>query len=30
VEPFDIAPVRSAVLRDPSGAQFTVNAFNPG
>ena len=30
VEPFDIPPVRSAVLRDPGGAQFTVNAFNPG
>jgi hypothetical protein len=30
VEPFDIAPVRSAVLRDPGGARFTVNAFNPG
>lgn len=30
VEPFDIAPVRSAVLRDPAGAQFTVSAFNPG
>ena len=30
VEPFDIAPVRSAVLRDPAGARFTVNAFKPG
>jgi uncharacterized protein len=30
VEPFDIAPVRSAVLRDPQGARFTVSAFNPG
>ena len=30
VEPFDIAPVRSAVLRDPEGVRFTVNAFNPG
>ena len=30
VEPFDIPPVRSAVLRDPAGARFTVNAFNPG
>ncbi|MGH2401664.1 MAG: VOC family protein [Candidatus Limnocylindria bacterium] len=30
VEPYDIAPVRSAVLRDPAGARFTVNAFNPG
>jgi len=30
VEPYDVAPVRSAVLRDPAGARFTVNAFNPG
>ena len=29
VEPYDVAPVRSAVLRDPAGARFTVNAFNP-
>jgi predicted enzyme related to lactoylglutathione lyase len=29
VEPFDIAPVRSAVLCDPQGTQFTVNAFSP-
>lgn len=30
VEPYDLPPVRSAVLRDPEGARFTVNAFNPG
>lgn len=30
VEPYDIAPVRSAVLRDPGGARLTVSAFNPG
>lgn len=30
VEPFDLAPVRSAVLLDPEGARFTVSAFNPG
>ena len=30
VAPFDIAPVRSAVLSDPAGARFTVSAFNPG
>ena len=30
VEPFDLAPTRLAVLRDPAGAQFTVSAFNPG
>jgi predicted enzyme related to lactoylglutathione lyase len=30
VEPFDVPPVRSAVLRDPGGASFTVSAFNPG
>jgi len=30
VEPYDVAPVRSAVLRDPAGARFTVSAFNPG
>lgn len=29
-EPFDVPPVRSAVLRDPHGARFTVSAFNPG
>lgn len=30
VPPFDVPPVRSAVLLDPAGARFTVNAFNPG
>ena len=30
VEPFDIPPVRSAVIRDPQGAVFTANSFNPG
>jgi predicted enzyme related to lactoylglutathione lyase len=30
VEPFDVPPVRSAVLLDPAGARFTVSAFNPG
>jgi len=30
VEPFDVAPVRSAVLSDSAGAPFTVNAFKPG
>ena len=30
VEPFDIAPVRSSVIRDPAGARFTVSAFNAG
>lgn len=30
VEPFDIPPVRSTVIRDPGGAQFTANSFNPG
>jgi uncharacterized protein len=30
VEPFDVPPTRTAVLRDPAGAQFTVSAFNPG
>ena len=30
VEPFDIPPVRSAVIRDPGGAQFTANSFSPG
>ena len=30
VEPFDVAPVRSASLVDPQGAAFSVNSFNPG
>ncbi len=30
VEPFDVPPVRSAVLRDPAGAPLTVSAFNAG
>ena len=30
VEPFDIPPVRSTVIRDPQGARFTANAFVPG
>ena len=30
VEPYDVAPVRSAVLRDPQGATFTVSAFSAG
>ena len=30
VEPFDVPPVRSAVVRDPSGARMTVSAFSPG
>jgi predicted enzyme related to lactoylglutathione lyase len=30
VEPFDVAPVRSTVIRDPQGAVFTANSFNPG
>ena len=30
VEPFDVAPVRSSVLRDPQGAQFTASSFSPG
>ncbi len=30
VEPFDVPPTRSAVLRDPAGAELTVSAFNPG
>jgi hypothetical protein len=30
VEPFDVPPVRSAVLGDPAGAVLTVSAFNPG
>lgn len=30
IEPFDIPPVRSAVIRDPQGAVFTANSFNPG
>ena len=29
-EPFDVPPVRSAVIRDPSGARLTVSAFRPG
>jgi len=29
VEPYDVAPVRIAVLRDPQGARFTVSAFDP-
>ena len=29
VEPFDVPPVRSAVLVDPGGARFTVSAFKP-
>jgi uncharacterized protein len=29
VEPFDLWVVRSAVLRDPDGAVFTVNTFTP-
>ena len=28
-EPFDVPPTRTAVLRDPQGAQFTVSAFKP-
>jgi uncharacterized protein len=28
-EAFDVGPTRTAVLRDPAGAQFTVSAFNP-
>jgi predicted enzyme related to lactoylglutathione lyase len=27
IEPLDVPPVRTAVLRDPAGAQFTVSAF---
>jgi predicted enzyme related to lactoylglutathione lyase len=30
VDPFDVAPVRSSVIRDPQGAVFTANSFNPG
>jgi uncharacterized protein len=30
VEPLDVPPVRTAVLRDPAGAQFTVSAYTPG
>lgn len=30
VEPFDVPPVRSAVVRDPSGARMTVSAFKSG
>jgi predicted enzyme related to lactoylglutathione lyase len=30
VEPFDLPMVRSTVIRDPAGAVFTANAFNPG
>ena len=30
VEPFDVPPVRSAVIADPGGARFTANAFKPG
>lgn len=30
VEPFDMAMVRSTVIRDPAGAVFTANAFVPG
>jgi predicted enzyme related to lactoylglutathione lyase len=30
VEPFDLPMVRSAVVRDPWGARFSVSAFNPG
>ena len=30
VEPFDVAPVRSSVIRDPQGAQFTASSFSPG
>jgi uncharacterized protein len=29
VEPYDVAPVRIAVLRDPQGAQFTISAYDP-
>jgi predicted enzyme related to lactoylglutathione lyase len=29
VEPYDVAPVRLAVLRDPQGAQFTISAYDP-
>jgi uncharacterized protein len=30
VEPHDLPMVRSATIRDPAGAEFTANAFNPG
>ena len=30
VEPFDMPMVRSTTIRDPAGATFTANAFNPG
>lgn len=29
VEPYDVAPVRIAVLRDPQGARFTISAYRP-
>ena len=29
-EPFDMPMVRSTVIRDPAGATFTTNQFNPG
>jgi uncharacterized protein len=29
MEPVNVGPTRTAVLRDPAGAQFTVSAFNP-
>ncbi len=29
VEPYDIPPVRIAVLRDPQGAEFTVSSYDP-
>jgi predicted enzyme related to lactoylglutathione lyase len=29
VEPYDVVPVRLAVLRDPQGATFTVSAYRP-
>jgi uncharacterized protein len=30
VEPFDIPPVRSTVIRDPQGGEFTASSFNAG
>ncbi|MEA2973425.1 MAG: uncharacterized protein QOG82_1883 [Actinomycetota bacterium] len=30
VAPFDAGPVRAATLRDPQGAEFSVNTYNPG
>ena len=30
VAPFDAGPVRAATLRDPQGAVFSVNTYNPG